>query len=141
MLISDLKQHLVAAIQSSGKPAHGLFSSDMPLVLLDFLQEVILNKIIYARGFQASEPIQNKVRAVIQRLLGPWQGPNVQHAVKMLEMQIDDAKMSHRNSAFGWYVNQVSPVLTARAEAEVERSFVFDTDRRPMTFAVGEFIQ
>lgn len=86
-------------------------ATDLSNTLVDFLQSEIISKIMYAKGFQSSTIIQKKVSDIVKDLLSPYNGPNATRAIQNMQLQIEDAEAALNNSAFGWYVNAVSPKL------------------------------
>ena len=71
----DLKNFILekqAVAQQYDKDS--LFTSDLSPILLDYLQENIFSKILYAKSFQTSEMIQAQVESIMTNLLNPWKG-------------------------------------------------------------------
>ena len=74
--IKEVTEMLLSTMDNAPASADN-FAQDLPLVLLEFFKHDVLGKIMYAKGFQTSPEIQDKVSGIIDEMLGPWDGPNV----------------------------------------------------------------
>lgn len=75
------------------------------------------------------------------KLLAPWQGEHTNCVLRSVEARIDEAKASHVNSDFGWYVNIFSRWMTRHASEEGRTPFSYDLKVKSLSVFVHNFVE
>ena len=141
MKIRDVKELIIETMNKCGA-APDNFVADLPKNLFEFMRDKVFDDLICAKDFQQNAELREEVKETMTMLLEKWDGKYSKLAVDSLLENIEKAAEAGRNVIFGWYINQVSPIIRKQCKEESKNiNYVFDTNVMPITVFLLSFFE